>query len=288
MADLFTYTKEEIIEEFGLENTRLRGENLMSKCPNARNHDGGVDNHPSFGINLTTAEFQCFACGIKGLSLRSLARQLDMELSTDLLVKGFGIPIKKPKVYAPSYDATFPDNPRGAWDALKDRGVTLEAILKMKVTYDESKKYIIFPCYDQYYKLTGWEIRCEYWEGRYGCFPEGVDRTNLLFGRLLPETTIYLVEGPVDALKLISWGLNAVATCGNFIHEKQAATLMAVAKKIILVPDMDAGGRTWWKGAMKHLKTKVPLTYILTEGYKDVGQKEMTEEIFLSFEEKLV
>lgn len=285
--DLFTFTKEELVEAFQLENVKVRGENLMSRCPNYHNHEGGTDDHQSFGINLTNGYSNCFSCGIRGLSLRSLARQLEIDLPEAVLLKCFGIKTPTPKQRV-TYKADFVENPLGAYMKLKDRGVSLEAILKTNTTYEEATDRIIFPAIDPYGNLNGWTVRSDLFTGRYGAFPVGVERKYLLFGLYPFAGTLHLVEGNVDALKLISWGYYAVATCGNFISQHQAETLLTAANKIVLVPDIDDAGRLWYKGATKMLKGKIPLTYkLVPKEYKDVGHKDFTEEMFNKLEEKL-
>lgn len=285
--ELFTFTKEELIETFGLENAIVRGDNLMARCPNYHNHEGGSDDHQSFGINLVNGFSNCFSCGIRGLSIRSLARQLEIELPNDLLSKCFGIKAPAPKRRV-TYKADFIENPLGAYEKLKSRGVSLEAILKTHVTYEVPTDRLIFPALDPYGNLNGWSVRSDLFAGRYGAFPVGVERKYLLFGLFPNNGVLHLVEGNVDALKLISWGFHAVATCGNFVSQYQAETVLTTAKKIVLVPDVDDAGRIWYTQAIKFLKGKVPLTYkLVPKEFKDVGHKDFTEEMFNSLEEKL-
>ena len=50
----------QLLEEKGCKHIRVNGNQLNCTCPF---HD---DNKPSFGINLETGAYQCFACDAKG------------------------------------------------------------------------------------------------------------------------------------------------------------------------------------------------------------------------------
>ena len=187
-----------------------------------------------------------------------------------------------------TYKADFVENPLGAYEKLKHRGVSLEAIMKTHTTYEAGTDRLIFPALDPYGNLNGWSVRSDLFAGRYGAFPVGVERKYLLFGIYPFEGTLHLCEGNVDALKLISWGFHAVATCGNFVSQYQAETLMTAAKKIVLVPDVDEAGRIWYAQALKFFKGKIPLTYkLVPKEFKDVGHKDFTEEMFLELKERI-
>ena len=51
---------EQIADNLGLGVPRVSGEDLMMCCPFHK------ENNPSFGINMATGAYHCFACGAKG------------------------------------------------------------------------------------------------------------------------------------------------------------------------------------------------------------------------------
>lgn len=282
------FEKDELVNTFQLKNAIIRGENLMSRCPNYILHTNKTDNHQSFGINLETGESHCFSCGLKAGSIRSLANILGVYIPKELLMKSLNVKIKQKKERV-FYKTAFNGNYMGAYAKLKHRGVSLEAVMKTNTTYDEATDKIIFPCYDPTGNITGFSIRSESFAGRYGVFPEGVEKKYMLFGIYPNNNPLYLVEGNVDALKLIGWGYYSIATCGNYITKEQADYILSTCSKIVLVPDIDSGGRIWWKQAIRWFKGKVPISYkLVPKEYKDVGHKDITEEIFNQIEEKFI
>lgn len=70
-----------------------KGDNEIAiTCPNAANHQGGVDNNPSCNINIKKLKLHCLACGFKlgevGLSKWLLGEDLDEFQTAALSIKG--------------------------------------------------------------------------------------------------------------------------------------------------------------------------------------------------------
>jgi hypothetical protein len=84
----------------------------------------------------------------------------------------------------------------------------------------------------------------------------------------------FLLEGPLDAGRL---GPPAVATCGKFLSEQQAAQLMAAFDTIIIVPDNDAYGSKLYEHVGQWIGVQREFVVIHPPRHrKDAG--EMTEQ----------
>ena len=96
-----------------------------------------------------------------------------------------------------------------------------------------------------------------------------------------PDQNCFLVEGPVDALKLISWHYETVATFGDLIFKEQMELLDDNVGKLILVPDRDDSGDLWVQKVKQGLGTKLKIDVLYIEKeFKDVGNKNYIREMF--------
>ncbi len=276
------FDKDELISVFGLHNAKVSGDNLMASCPSG-NH---ADKRPSFGINLYSGQWNCYSCdNFKGSTLISLAIALDVLLPKHLEIMTFEP--KQTKEFA--LEDHLSKGRLVAHGFLKNRGVTYDSIIRFKVGANAENNDIYFPAFDTNGKFLGASIRNHTMPNRYRFYPDGVDRKNMLFGLDEPVDDLYLVEGPVDMLKLNGWGYRSAATCGNFVFQQQARKILDNCKRIILVPDIDDGGRKWYKMAKsKFFGRKRVFMRVVPKEFKDVGHPEMTKEIFDSLDEKFL
>lgn len=295
------FTEHELVVNFKLRNPKIIGENLMCRCPfDKTNHVGGIDSHRSFGINMDTGQWNCYSCEMKGVSLRNLATKMRVLLADDLMRKiisadGARLPDRPDKVdkefVAPR--KKFDWNPdfgrhQEAFREVKHRGITLETIKRYKVGIDDAGS-LLFPCIDYEGRLRGWIARNEQWPNRYAFMPSGVKRYHLMFGLVNKLTRVYLTESTTDMLRLCSWGLDAVSTCGNMIFEQQANELLYLCKEIVLVPQKDIPARKWVVDAKKLLMGRTNLLGIkIREGFKDVCEDRYTRKMWDEDSENLV
>ena len=276
-----------LIETFSLDNAVVRGENLMASCPFAElYHDSGSDKHPSFGINLETQHWNCYVCGEvggKGNTLQDLAKKLEVTLPVNLVEirkKPKRVNPKNKEVYEDYLKEIYSNNPEIAYERLKDRGVSLNAIEELGVGGHSVLDEIYFPDIDIDGTLRGVTARSESFDSRYK-FELG-NKQQALFGMDKPYDEVFLVEGPVDALKLKSWGFNGVATLGDRITQKKAERILPSASNIYLVPDNDEAGNRWEKQAFKFFGNRVKLFLIRVTNFEDVGNKDYKEDMFLN------
>jgi DNA primase len=282
---------EELIELFNLQKAKIVGRNLMASCPNAVNHSKGTDKHRSFGINLDTYEYNCYSCKLKGDNISSLARKLKVGLSNDLMFRSVRVASKERKTMEKKfYDISLIEkhleNSQEAYDFyLKSRGISLAAIQRFKVGFNKNTNSVIFPCFDYQQRLLGWIERNESWENRYAYKPDGVLREHLIFA--MDRTNIktaFIVEGVIDALRLISWGLEGVALNGNILFTQQAREIIQHCEAVCIIPDNDEPGKKLCIDVEKEFKGKIPVYIcLLPEGIKDIGDQHLSRQQFLEY-----
>lgn len=150
---------------------------------------------------------------------------------------------------------------------LLDRGITKDTIIEMQVGYDEEHDCIVFPHFFLG-KLIGMQKRhiTQNGQGEYVCqrctdngkrsVPKYINtpnfpKVNTLYGydhlkeKITEEgiSSVIVVESPMSALKLMSFGFNrTVATFGQF--SKEQAMLLLAVERVYYWPDADAAG---WK-----------------------------------------
>jgi len=279
--------KIELEKIFNLHNTKMSGDNLMASCPFADEFHNKEDRHQSFGINIYTGEYNCYVCGdmgTRGKSLESLAVKLNISLPKKFYKDILNMRLKtvnhtKEKKMVKQYmKDILSKNPDLAYEYLKERGVSLETIKKMKVGRHNVLDTLYFLDIDENGELIGWAERNEAWAGRYG-FGAG-NRKEMLFGLNKKVENAFLVEGPIDAMKLVDWGYTGIATYGNRIFEAQAERLIRLCKRIILVPDQDEGSVSWLNGADRFFKKKIQVYKINLTKAKDTGDKKYTKKLF--------
>ena len=283
---------ERIAKELGLQKWKLDGDELTARCPNP-NHD---DKNPSWSFNIESQFFNCWACGFSGKGLASLYLKCGFNIPewiTELPEK----PKRKNRISAsdskqPPVPVEVRDswlkwltaNPYDAYMKLKDRGILKKSIKEFQIGYQPKHDITFFPCLNRSGNLLGWAERCDSWANRYRLMPEGISREILLFGTHLIDpdetNTIYVVEGPIDAMKMWQWGFKAVAVLGSNLYEKQAQWLIDNAQQVIAIPDNDKAGLKLRYDIIGKLKGKVRLSGVnLPDGIKDIGQNECTKEI---------
>lgn len=93
------------------------------------------------------------------------------------------------------------------------------------------------------------------WVNKYGLFP-------YQYAKRLADTKklrfVFVVEGPRDALRLLSRGIPAVAVLGaSAMSTKKALFVSAIAQDVYVLSDNDSGGDTLFDVCKKYLKPQV-------------------------------
>jgi hypothetical protein len=137
--------------------------------------------------------------------------------------------------------AVFTDAPE---IELKKRFLTREAVNAHGVLWDAKNSAWILPIREPNdFSLWGWQEKGA--TGRFfKNYPPGVKKSKTVFGvKILDESVpLWVVESPLDAVRLTGLGYNAIATFGAIISEDQGK-LMRRATSIISSFDNDQAGK---------------------------------------------
>ena len=191
-----------------------------------------------FGINLSTQEFNCFACGTKGRTYRKLFKRLKLqksffdELAEILDYKSLNYSFHKtedkysvnhilPEEFLSLTIPTKSIHQKNAISYLRKRNVTHTDLVRYNIGYCEEGKYrnrIIIPSYDVEGNLNFFTGRDFYENSTLRYLNCDFDKNIIGFESLVDfSEEITLVEGPMDA---ISIRRNSIPLFGKFLSEK--------------------------------------------------------------------
>ena len=142
---------------------------------------------------------------------------------------------------------------------MKTRGASAEALATMGVGWAPEHRAFSFPMRDPIGKLLGWAKRDPFNAGYYVSgthLPKGhpdweltyVDKGECLWGaselsdRVAAGEPIYLCEGYLDQLRILSCGYVAMAMQGKSLTEQQMVYINSIKNPVILWPDNDKDG----------------------------------------------
>ena len=198
--------------------------------------------------------WHCWVCGKKGTRISSLFKQL--KASTDKFTELYKlvseekeynqkesiIDVKLPKEFKLISDSAVDLTGKQAWNYVKNRGITLEDILKYGLGYCEYGNYknmIIIPSYDESGKLN-------YFTGRsferepYRKYRNPETSRNIIPFELFINWNLPLIlcEGPFDAIAIKR---NAIPLLGSNIQGSLMKKIVtSTVKKIYIALDSDA------------------------------------------------
>jgi len=270
------------------------------------------DVNPSMIVNLEDGSWFCFGCGLAGdaakfvkfmefqynglndlQAYRKYLEILKSKKCSDIKI-GAAIKSQKPMqkdLYNEAYDY-YHGLGTIDWSNSKEievieakrymlkRGFYQETLnkCKAKVTYNQSYG-IIFPMLDNG-KFRGWVCRTmvkAVEEKRKYLYNEGFSRATTLVGNYGTKDYVFVVEGYMDRLKFVQFGMeNVVAILGWKMSQQQMQKLKDKGvTKIISALDNDSCG----KRGTEYLKGYFDVTrFSYLKGVKDPG--EMTQELF--------
>lgn len=264
------------------------------------------DVNPSMRIDLKTGRWFCFGCNMTGDAKR-FVKEMEVKYHgvNDLVAYGMYLKILKSKkcsdihvsravmeaatkpskeLYDEAYDYYHglrkvdwqhdtDDEVEQACSYMSARGFSAETLnrAKAKVTYNSSYG-LIFPMLDNG-KFRGWvcrTMRKDIEKKRKYLYNEGFSRYSTLVGDYGSEEYVFVVEGYMDRLKFIQFGVtNVVAILGWKMSAEQEKKLKDKGiTRVISALDNDECGR---KGT-KYLQTIFRVTrFQYLKGIKDPG-----------------
>ena len=286
-------------------NIPIEGSKMKILCP------FHSDENPSLLVNLEQGKWYCFGCGRSGNAetfvkyMNPKANTLQVcKIYTRILrskkvseVKASKIACSKPrKAHKQLYDEAYDyyhglskvnwlspgdsDDILSALTYMQERGFEPETLMKCKAKITYNKSYgLIFPMLDNG-KFRGWVCRTmlkEIEKKRKYLYNEGFSRATTLVGNYGEHNFVFVVEGYMDMLKFLQYGIdNVVAILGWKMSIQQEEKLKkAGIKYIISALDNDECGKKGTKYLISRFKT-IRFSYL--KGIKDPG--EMTKESF--------
>lgn len=267
------------------------------------------DLNPSMIVDLNKGTFFCFGCGKSGDAFQFVRNVYKNESELQCLIKFFKIlksnkvekinfsnRTKKRKTNVELYDIAHDyyfglskvnwlkdktDEVIEARKYMKQRGFKSTTLSKCnaKITYNNSYQ-IIFPMFDND-EFKGWVCRTtlkEVESKRKYLYNEGFSRATTLVGNYKNCDYVFVVEGYMDRLKFLQFGVeNVVAILGWKMSKEQEMKLKkSGVKYIISALDNDECGGKGTKYLRTIFKNVVRFSYI--KGIKDPG--EMTKQKF--------
>jgi len=267
------------------------------------------DENPSMVINLERGSYYCFGCGASGDAFHFVEQAEKETKGIQLIIKFFKIlnsdevkhirvnrkMLRVRKQSKELYDiacdyyyglSKIDWNKRKskevveARDYMVKRGFTTDVLneCEAKITYN--KQYaIIFPMLDNG-EFKGWVCRTtlpEVEKKRKYLYSEGFMRRNTLVGNYANCETVFIVEGYMDRLKFLQYGVkNVVAILGWKMSVEQERKLKSAGiNHVISALDNDECGR---KGTeyLKGIFRKVT-RFKYKKGFKDPGEMSKKE-----------
>lgn len=269
------------------------------------------DVNPSMIVDLSEGRYFCFGCNCSGNALNFVEQMTKEKNTLSSIIKYFKI-LKSKKVssikikrnikhvkssnkelYAIAYDYYHglskvnwkKDKSKEIVECLnymKGRGFTEEILNKCKAKVTYNKLYpIIFPMFDSG-KFKGWVCRTndsEIEKKRKYLYNEGFSRATTLVGDYKDSEIIFVVEGYMDRLKFVQFGVeNVVAILGwKMSYEQEQKLKKSKVKYIVSALDNDECGRKGTEYLRKIFGDKV-IRFQYLKSYKDVGM--MNEKTF--------
>lgn len=244
-------------------------------CPFAKwRHDGGTDNHPSFGIS-TGGYYHCFACGARG-SITELGAKLFRygHPKADMITKlSFGIEVKhnpeveilEPCIIPESILRRF--KRVGGYGAINEQSAEL-----FELRFDPATRAVLFPVRDLYGRLVGIRARIGSAKLELRQFtPVPLKKCGIWYGMHLIniDQPIYLVEGERDAILMFQAGKQAMASLGN-PSRQQIEMLNRLGGKYYVLFDSDKAGQTHAVSVLNRVPNAIRL--LLPIGAKDPAE----------------
>lgn len=283
-------------------DTKSDGEvEYYARCPyHFADEDGRVkvDHSPSWSIKHSTGEHNCWSCGFHGSPIWLVYKVLDLEWDeacafadkyTDSIAAilemdpwdgsrpslSQRLPINDARLYA------FGDPPL---EALTARRIEPGACEVFGVRWDHKTLAWITPIRDpQDYSLWGWQMKgAEPGSRLFRNFPFGVKKSETLFGIDVwdERDQVWVVESPLDCLRLWSIGFKAVSTYGANVTRTQHELLLGY-ESVIVAMDNDDSGRKASLDLLDYAR-RIPMKFFNygDSTAKDVGDMSDDEVMF--------
>lgn len=246
---------EQILSELGIKYN-ISGHEAWTPC--MFHGDGVRENHPSFSVSLKNGTFYCFSCGAKGNLAYLVSRIKDIPYPQAVIYVNEKIGWARADKWREDYEnknfapptfkiteadmALFTDVPE---KVLARRHVEPGYAKKFKVRWNSKNESWILPIRDPYsYELWGWQEK--YANVRnFRNYPAGIRKSQTLFGldAFADGSTAILVESPIDAVRVSSFGKGSGLACSGLqISNTQLSLVFERSDNVVLALDSDNPG----------------------------------------------
>jgi len=249
----------------------------------------------SLNIRRADGMFYCFGCGVKGKDWNALAAKIGgQKLDEEAMPDPFSLMNERIKnnIAKDIMRQRLPWNiepwTHGRWRGLSPKLLTLLEAHRWYDDADTVRAYrILFPI-RQFGDLRGWVAR------RLDNRNEMKYRNSLslpaqellypydFVAKRMNTNTIVIVEGPFDALRLINYGIPALAILGtnNYTEENKSLIASLDTERVIVATDSDEAGlkcrhRTLWPSLREWFEVE-DFFAPRTEGKNDPGSMPMS------------
>ncbi|MCL8207733.1 MAG: toprim domain-containing protein [Actinomycetia bacterium] len=258
-----------LMKRAGLQRIRDTGKDfIVASCPRTARHPFG-DRHPSFAVHRVSGRGICLGCGWRPAPDEWIAYALGVSREqARRLIDGSGpAPVSTADVQqilarftqrdtlADWAEGTVPDVPY-----LVQRGYPEDLIRAMQIRFHIQEQLVVIPWFTAagnacYVKFRHVDPLRRYSQSR-------GDRDGHLYGEWLfsghKADELWVVEGELDALRLIQGGRRAVAIGGASLSPSQARRAVALADWIVVLPDRDPAGYHGARQSLHHLTCLTP------------------------------
>lgn len=276
-----TVDLKELVEEY----TELKpaGPTLyVGHCPHPKHNDSDA----SFCLNTQTNTWTCYGChsdkknkdqgnyGSDAIAFIEWLNEGKMSWidAVKFLANRYGLTIPNDinsKQYKTNYNLTqkfIKDMTCNAYEYLYDRGLDDDTIEKWTICYDKHEDRIVFPLFDAYGNIVGFNKRliAKQTKGLNRKYIHSSDseifkKSQYFYGMQFIDKTqdfIILTEGVFDVILPQKYGVpNVICALGTTLSEYQINVLSKLNKEVIIVYDNDDKGIKTMKKVMPLLES---------------------------------
>ena len=269
--------------------------NINVTCPC---HKEGRENRPSCQVlndpydeKLEAGVVHCFTCGFHGPFYKLVAAAFNKsdEWAQKWLIDNFGDTIIQQQTYLPPFEKVKLEKNYLDESILKDydfyhpymwqRNLSKEVVDQFRVGYDQIRKAITFPVYDEKGKLVMVTARSVNSKRFY--IPPEVDKPVYLLYDILQRhvTKVFVCESQINTLTLRTWGFDSIGLFGTGSYKQLKTLKTSGIRNYILCFDGDEAGRKGAQRFKENIGNDVFVTDIIFPPGTDVN--DMTKEEFL-------
>ena len=277
----------------------------VGHCPHPKHNDSDA----SFCLNTQTNTWTCYGChsdkknkeqgnyGSDAIAFIEWINEGKMSWidAVKYLATKINLPIPNDsnfKTYKTNYNLTqkyIKDMNSDAYEYLYERGLDDEAIEKWTICYDKHDDRIVFPLYDSYNNIVGFNKRLVTMQTKglnrkyiHSSDSEVFKKSQYFYGmQFLDKTKDYIIltEGVFDVILPQMYGAsNVICALGTSLSDYQINVLAKLGKEVIIVYDNDDKGLKTMKKVMPLLEqNNISAKLLVLPKNKDLA--EMTLEL---------